>query len=261
MGDWTSTQIIVFFAPLALILTGLLILLLMRRSIRTRFRMDQQLREDPDISEWMIAFNWTRKVIYFPVIVISLLFFLISLLIDRPSGTLGAIWLGVFLINFMIEEYDAGIKELLLLVLGLGGMALWLSYIGWLDAFWSFLGSISADMNGVAYLLFALIFLMAISVSWIRGLFHYVAFTPNYINIQKGPTESGQQIGREEINTVVDTVDLLERMLGFGRIIITFRGARMEDVRLLVWGIGRKSRKLESIRGAIVVEKHKTEPV
>ncbi len=261
MGNWTSTQIIVFIAPFAIILLGVILWLFMRRSIRTRFRMDQQLKKDPDISEWLVVFGWTRKVIYLPVIVLSLVFFVLSLLIKEPSGTMGAIWLGFFLVNFMIEEYDAGIKELLLLVLGLGGMVLWLSYLHWLDDLWLFLGGISADMNGVAYLIFALIFLVAICVSWIRGLFFYVAFTPNYVNIQKGPTESGQQIGREEISTIVDTEDLLERMFGFGSIVVTFRDARREDIRLLVWGIGKKSRKLESIRGAIVIERHSTEPV
>ena len=261
MGNWTSTQIIVFIAPFAVILLGVIFWLFMRRSIRTRFRMDQQLKKDPDISEWLVVFGWTRKVIYLPMIALSLVFFVLSLLLKEPSGTMGAIWLGFFLVNFMIEEYDAGIKELLLLVLGLGGMVLWLSYLHWLDDLWMFLGGISADMNGVAYLIFALIFLVAICVSWIRGLFFYVAFTPNYVNIQKGPTESGQQIGREEISTIVDTEDLLERMLGFGSILVTFRDARQEDIRLLVWGIGNKSRKLESIRGAIVIERHSTEPV
>ncbi len=261
MGDWTSAQTIVFSAPFVLVLIGLFIWLLMRRSIRTRFRMDQQLKKDQDISEWLVVFGWTRKVIYLPVILISLIFFVLSLLIKEPSGTMGAIWLGCFLVNFMIEEFDAGIKELLLLVLGLGGIVLWLSYLHWLDDLWAFLGGISADMNGVAYLIFALIFLVAIGVSWIRGLFFYVAFTPNYVNIQKGPTESGQQIGREEISTIVDTEDLLERMLGFGRILVTFRDARREDIRLLVWGIGKKSRTLESIRGAIVIERHSTEPI
>ncbi len=261
MGNWTSTQIIVFIAPFAIILLGVIFWLFMRRSIRTRFRMDQQLKKDPDISEWLVVFGWTRKVIYLPVIALSLVFFVLSLLIKEPSGTMGAIWLGFFLVNFMIEEYDAGIKELLLLVLGLGGMVLWLSYLNWLNDLWSFLGGISADMNGVAYLIFALIFLVAICVSWIRGLFYYVAFTPNYVNIQRGPTESGTQIGREEISTSVDTKDLLERMLGFGSIMVTFRDARREDIRLLVWGIGKKSRKLESIRGAIVIERHSTEPI
>ena len=261
MGDWTSTQIIVFIAPFATALLGIILWLFMRRSIRTRFRMDQQLLKDPDISEWLVVFGWTRKVIYLPVILLSLVFFVLSLLLKEPSGTMGAIWLGCFLVNFMIEEYDAGIKELLLLVLGLGGMVLWLSYLHWLDDLWSFLGGISADMNGVAYLIFALIFLVAICVSWIRGLFFYVAFTPNYVNIQRGPTESGQQIGREAIETGFDTEDLLERMLGFGSILVTFRDSRREDIRLLVWGIGKKARKLESIRGAIVIERHSTEPI
>jgi len=261
MGNWTTAQMIVFFAPIALILIGLLIWMLMRRSIRTRFMMNRQLELDPDISEWLVVFGWTRKMIYMPVIIVSIVFFVLSLIIKEPSGTMGAIWLGLFLVNFMIEEYDAGIKELLLLVLGIGGLVLWLGYLDWLDDMWQFLGRISADMNGVAYLIFALIFLVAIAVSWIRGLFHYVAFTPNYINIQKGPTESGEQIGREEISTMVDTEDLLERMLGFGRIVVSFRDSRRKNVRLLVWGIGKKSRKLESIRGAIVVERHSTEPI
>ncbi|MEN8207771.1 MAG: hypothetical protein ABFR50_00820 [Candidatus Fermentibacteria bacterium] len=261
MGNWTSTQIIVFIAPFAIVLLGIVLWLFMRRSIRTRFRMDKQLLEDSDISEWLVVFGWTRKVIYLPVILLSLVFFVLSLLLKEPSGTMGAVWLGFFLVNFMIEEYNSGIKELLLLILGLGGMVLWLSYLHWLDDLWLFLGGISADMNGVAYLIFALIFLVAICVSWIRGLFFYVAFTPNYVNIQKGPTESGQQIGREEISTIVDTEDLLERMLGFGQILVSFRDTRREDIRLLVWGIGKKSRKLESIRGAIVIERQSTEPV
>jgi len=261
MGNWTSTQLIVFFAPIVILLIGLFIWLLMRRSIRTRFRMNHQLQADPDISEWLVVFGWTRKIIYLPVIMLSLVFFILSLILKTSSGAMGAIWLGCFLINFMVEEFDAGIKELLLLILGLGGLVLWLSYLDWLDDLWSFLGGISADMNGVAYLIFALIFLIAIGVSWVRGLFFYVAFTPNYINIQKGPTESGQQIGREEISTIVDTEDLLERMLGFGRILVNFRDTRQEDIHLLVWGIGKKSRKLESIRGAIVIERHATEPL
>ncbi len=257
MGDLSPAQTIVLFAPLAVILLGLLVWLMMRRSIRTRYRMEAQLRDDPDISEWLVVFGWTRKMIYLPVVILSIVFFVLSILGVGDPGTMGAIWLAVFLVNFMIEEYDAGVKELLLLVLGLGGLTLWLGYLDWLDDLSSFLGGISAEMNGVAYLIFALIFLVAIAASWLRGLFHYVAFTPNYVNLQTGPTESGQQVGREEICTVVDTEDLLERMLGFGRIVVSFRDPRREDIRLLVWGIGGKSRKLESIRGSIVVERYR----
>lgn len=255
MSDWTVAQIIVFAAPFALVLIGFGILMLMRKTVRTRFQMVKQLDADPDIKNWLVVFGWTGKIIYFPTVVLSLLFFVLSALGAVNPGTLGAIWLGFFLLNFVIEEYEAGIKEVLLMVITIAGLTLWLSYLNWLDGFWGFLGGISAEMGGVAYLLISLIFLLAIGTSWVKGLFHYAAFTPNYVNLQRGPTESGEQIGREEFDTLVDTSDLLERLLGFGSIIVRFHDSRKEPLRMLVWGIGGKSRKLENIRSAITIDR------
>jgi hypothetical protein len=256
MSDWSMTQVIVFIAPFLLLLIAGGLLMLMKRTIRTRFQMNKQLAADPDITEWLVIFGWTPKILYTPTVVLSLLFFVFSLLGVVNPGALGAIWLGIFLLNFIVEEYEAGVREILIMVLSSAGLILWLSYLNWLDGFWHFLGSISAEMNGVAYLLIALIFLLAIGTSWVRGLFHYCAFTPNYVNMQRSLTESGEQIGREEFDTLVDTSDLLERLMGFGSIIIRFHDLRREPLRLLVWGIGRKSRTLESIRGAITIERH-----
>ncbi len=259
MSEWTVAQIMVFAAPFVLLLIGFGVLMLMRKTVRTRYQMIRQLDADPDITNWLVIFGWTQKIIYFPTVVLSLLFFILSALGVANPGALGAIWLGVFLLNFIIEEYEAGIKEVMLMIVTVAGIMLWLSYLVWLDGFWSFLGSISAEMNGIAYLLIALIFLLAIGTSWVKGLFHYAAITPNYVNLQRGPTESGEQIGREEFDTVVDTSDLLERLLGFGSIIIRFHDSRKEPLRMLVWGIGGKSRKLENIRGAITIDRHSKE--
>jgi len=256
MSDWTVAQIIVFAAPFALLLIGFGILMLMRKTVRTRFQMIKQLDADPDIRNWLVVFGWTGKIIYFPTVVLSLLFFVLSVLGAVNPGTLGAVWLGFFLLNFVVEEYEAGMKEVLLMVVSIAGLTLWLSYLNWLDGFWDLLGGISAEMNGVAYLLISLIFLLAIGTSWVKGLFHYAAFTPNYVNLQRGPTESGEQIGREEFDTIVDTSELLERLLGFGSIIVRFHDARKEPLRMLVWGIGSKSRKLENIRGAITIDRN-----
>jgi hypothetical protein len=256
MSDWTVAQIIVFAAPFALLLIGFGVLMLMRKTVRTRFQMIKQLDADPDIKNWLVVFGWTGKIIYFPTVVLSVLFFILSALGAVNPGTLGAVWLGFFLLNFVVEEYEAGIKEVLLMVVSIAGLTLWLSYLDWLDGFWGFLGGISAEMNGVAYLLISLIFLLAIGTSWVKGLFHYAAFTPNFVNLQRGPTESGEQIGREEFDTLVDTSDLLERLLGFGSIIVRFHDARKEPLRMLVWGIGSKSRKLENIRGAITIDRN-----
>ena len=99
-------------------------------------------------------------------------------------------------------------------------------------------------------------FMLAILIAWLRGLFYYVAITPNYMNIQVGPTETGEQIAREEYSTRIDTGDFLERLLGFGRIIITFSDQRRQPMMLLVGRIGKKAALLESIRGKLAFDRH-----
>ena len=92
--------------------------------------------------------------------------------------------------------------------------------------------------------------------SWIKGLFCYVAITPNYMNIQAGLTETAEQVSREDYTTRVDTGDFLERVMGFGRVIITFRDSRRMPMMLLVGGIGKKTQALETIRGKLTVDTH-----
>ena len=104
------------------------------------------------------------------------------------------------------------------------------------------------------------IFLLAVVVSWIRGLFYYVAITPNYLNIQAGPTETGEQVSREEYGTRIDTGDFLERLLGFGRLIVTFSDPHRQPTVLLISRIGRRARTLESIRGKLAIERHQEVP-
>lgn len=57
MSDWTVAQIIVFAAPFALLLIGFGVLMLMRKTVRTRFQMIRQLDADPDIQNWLVVFG------------------------------------------------------------------------------------------------------------------------------------------------------------------------------------------------------------
>jgi hypothetical protein len=110
-------------------------------------------------------------------------------------------------------------------------------------------------MNAAVYLVVGLMGLFAILVSWLKGLFYYVTITPNYMNLQEGPTESGEQIGREDYNSRIDTSDFLERLMGFGRIIITFREDRKrEPIAILVWRIQSKAQMLERVRGKLAID-------
>lgn len=252
MGDWSFVQVLVFAAPFAILLLVFGFIMLTHRDTRTRIEITRQLREGS--SEWLVLFGWSPKAVYYPTIAVSLLMFVLTVL-GVESRALGGIWAAVFLVNFLIEEYDFGLKELLLVLLAVGALAMWLQFLNWLGPFLGSLSDLNADMNGAFYLLFALIFLTAIAVSYLRGLFHYIALTPNSINIQTGITESGTQLGREEYTSSVNASDILERLLGFGKVTFTFRDPRREPVTMLVWGIGSKSRKLESIRATIDIDR------
>ena len=73
-------------------------------------------------------------------------------------------------------------------------------------------------------------------------------------NRETGLTESGRQINRDAFTTTVDTGDLMERMWGFGRIIVTFRDPTFKPMELMVWNIKGKAKKLEAIRATYVVD-------
>ena len=259
IAQWDTQKWVIFAIPFALLLIGGIIWFFMRKTIRTRIRVGRQLRMDPDINEWLVVFGWSRKILYIPTILVSLAACITMLILDgnvEGGRIVGGVWLGVFFLNFLVDEYEINVKVLLILILVVAVLSLWLVFLNWwwpvLRAF-RYLGFV---MSAVGYLVIAAIFSLAIVISWIHGLFYYVAITPNYMNIQTGPTETGEQIAREEYSTRIDTGDFLERLLGFGRIIITFSDQRRQPIMLLVGRVGRKAQKVESIRGKLAFDRH-----
>jgi len=270
--NWGWEHYAIFSIPFLLVGITVLVFVLFRRTLRTRIRVATQLTQDPDINEWLIIFNWSRKVLYVPAILASLAGAAVMILIDlgaipgepTQAGTaanlfgkiVGGVWVGVFLLCFLVDEYEMSVKVLAIIVLFTLLLVLWLHLLGWLGGFFRVLGRVSVSMSWMGFLFLALLFSIGVIASWIKGLFHYVAVTPNYMNIQVGLTETGEQISREDYNTRVDTSDFLERILGFGRIVITFRDNRRLPIMMLVGRIGRKAQTLESIRGKLAVDRH-----
>lgn len=256
MWDWK--KIAIFCIPFALVLFGLATGLLLRKTIRTRFGMKKQLRDDPDINEWLVVFNWSRKVLYVPTILVSFAAFIAMLFDPGPVGAeiVGGCWLAVFFLNFLIDEYEMSIKVLLIAILCLIVLFLWLVFMDWLGPFLRFFGRLDIAISATGYLMITIIFAVAVLISYVRGLFYYVAVTPNYLNIQVGPTETGEQVSREEYGTRIDTGDFLERLLGFGRLIITFSDHRRQPMVLLISRIGMSAKRLESIRGKLAFDRN-----
>jgi hypothetical protein len=255
---WTSQKIAIGIL-VAVIAVAVAAWLVLRKTLHTRLAMQRQLKADPDIDDWLVVFGWTPKIMYVPTIVASVLAAILgSLGIDSP--VVGGIWFAIFFINFVIEEYNVDIKTLLIIVVGIGFLLLWLNLLGWAGGFIHLFGHLAFKMSPTGYLLVAIIGLSTILISWLKGLFYYVAITPNFLNLQEGPTETSEQIGREDYNTRVDTSDFLERLLGFGRIVVTFKEKSRVPVSLLVWHIQAKAKMLEEVRATFAVDHPQPQP-
>ncbi len=252
--SWFSNRMIALYIALGFVVAVVVTWFVLRKTLRTRLRMEKALREDPDINDWLIIYNWTPKILYVPTIFTSFLAAALLCIPGIPPAAVGGIWFVVFLLNFLVEEYNISIKILLITLISLGFFLLWLHLLGSVMDFLKLFRRIAISMNVTVYLLVGIIGLLVIFMSWLKGLFYYMTITPNYMNLQEGPTESGEQIGREDYNTRIDTSDFLERLMGFGRIIITFKERKREPIIMLVWRIQKKAQKLESVRAKFAID-------
>ena len=260
--NWVSNQMIALYIALGILAVAVVAWLILRRTLRTRLRMQKAMRDDPDVNDWLVIFNWTSKVLYVPTIIASLLAAGLMFLSEAdvwffgsiPGVVIGGFWLAVFFVNFLVEEYSISIKILLISLVTLGCFLLWLHLLGWVVDFLRLFKHLALSINATGYLLIGIIGLLTIFISWFKGLFYYMTITPNYMNLQEGPTESGEQIGREDYNSRIDTSDFLERLMGFGRIIITFKDRKREPITVLVWRIQKRAQMLERVRAKFAID-------
>lgn len=260
--EWLSNQMIAVYIAIGLLAVSVAAWFILRKTLRTRLKMQKVMKLDPDVNDWLIIFNWTPKILYAPTIIASLIAAVIMYLneIDlwffgSVSGVvIGGIWLAIFFLNFLIEEYSISIKILVITLVSIGCFFLWLHLLGWVVGFLRLFKHLALSVNATGYLLVGIIGLFTILISWLKGLFYYTTITPNYMNLQEGPTESGEQIGREDYNSRIDTSDFLERLMGFGRIIITFKDRKREPISVLTWRIQKKAQMLEKVRAKFAID-------
>lgn len=259
---WVSNQMIALYIAVGVVVIAVVAWFILRKTLRSRLRMGKAMKLDPDINDWLIIFNWTPKILYVPTIVASLVASVLMYLREAdvlffgslPGVVIGGCWLAVFFLNFLVEEYNISIKILMISLVSLGCFLLWLHLLGWVMGFLRLFRHLPLSINGTGYLLISLIGVSTIFFSWLKGLFYYMTITPNYMNLQEGPTESGEQIGREDYNSRIDTSDFLERLMGFGKIIITFKDRKREPITVLVWRIRKKAQMLEKVRAKFAID-------
>ncbi|NIA21236.1 MAG: hypothetical protein GWP05_04540 [Anaerolineaceae bacterium] len=256
--EWSSNPMIAVYIAAGAVAAAIVTWAIMRKTVRSRIRTEREIRADTDINDWLIIFNWTRKVLYLPTMIVSLVAAAVMFFIGKDNNqaaeVVGGLWLAVFFLNYLVEEFEISVKIVVIIAVCTLALFLWLHLLGWVGDFLAGFGKISVAMSPVAYLMVFLLGLLAVGVAWIKGLFYYTVFTPNYMNIQWGPAESGDHIGREDYNTHVDTTDILERLMGFGRIVIIFKDQKRPPMTLLVWRIGRRAQLLEKVRGKFAID-------
>jgi len=264
--DWASNPMIALYIAIGVVVAGVIIWLATRGMVRTRMQTGKEIREDPDIHDWLVVFGWSRKILYVPTLAVSLMAALLMFLHargwlpqTRTAEIVGGVWFAVFFLNYLVEEFQISAKVVLIAVAGLLALFLWLHLLGWVGHFVRMFRYLGMSINWVGFLAITVLGLLTIGISWLRGLFYYVAFTPNYLNIQWGLAESGDHIGREDYNTHIDTEDVLERLMGFGKIIIVDRRQQRPPMTLLVWRIGKKAELLERVRGKFAIDSNHRE--
>lgn len=263
MGEWGPVKTVVFSIPFVL---GLVLVVLFYRAVRSIDRIRKKWMEsnpdDPTCRNLLVVYDLSRKALYIPTITTSLVMSVLMALREDPwklfpgldPKVLGGIWLAVFFLNFLVEEYDVDLRSLVLTVVVLAATFMWVAVMGWVTEFFHFFRRFGMELDSTAYLLIAVIFILAILYSILKGSFQYVQITPNYINIQMGLAETGEQLSREQFSTRIDAEDLIERLFGFGRLIITFRDTRRSPMTFLVHGVGSKAAQLEAIRATYLVD-------
>jgi len=259
---WMKGNMIAFYIAVGLAVATIVAWFLLRRTLRTRLRMKAIMTEDPDIDDFLIVFNWTSKILYFPTMIASIVAANLMYLQEADlwifgsidPKIIGGIWFVIFFLNFLVEEYDITIMATLMSLVSIGFLFLWLNLVGWVSGFLNLFKHFALSISATGYLLVSVIGLLTILISWLKGLFYYVTITPNYMNLQEGPTETGEQIGREDYNTRIDTSNFFSRLLGFGKIVITFKDKKRQPIALQVSSIKNKAQLLEKVRAKLVID-------
>ncbi|MDT8300421.1 MAG: hypothetical protein RQ760_02990 [Sedimentisphaerales bacterium] len=261
-SGWMTGKMIAIYIAVGLAVAIIVAWLLLRQTLRTRIRMKKIMIEDPDIDDFLIAFDWTSKVLYFPTMIASIVAANLMYLQEANvwffssinPKIIGSAWFLIFILNFIIEEYNVTIMMMLTSLISIGFLLLWLNLVGWVSGFLNLFKHFALSISATGYLLVSIIGLLTIVISWLKGLFYYVTITPNYMNLQEGPTETGEQIGREDYNTRIDTSDFFGRLLGFGKIVITFKDKKRQPIVLRVSNIRNKAQLLERVRAKLVID-------
>ena len=252
--SWKCSEAVAVYFGAGILAFAILAFILLMRRATTRWQMEIRLSDEHE--SWLVVFNWTKKILHVPTIMWSLPAALIVWYFPAKSEIVGLSWFCVWLFCHTIEDYDfsfavsiaIGASMFLFIVLTVFG--------GVLDDIYGYAKLISIFASPALYLGVGLAYLTSILISYIRGLFHYVAITPNQMIIQSTIGEDGETIQRRKYDAKVEAAnDVVEwYMYNVGTLKIWFHEGRREPMSFYVSGIRKKSRWLFDVLEVTSIE-------
>lgn len=264
---WASNTMLVTYIGSGLIVAAVLGFALLLKTARTRYSVERHILEHRDVHEYVILWNRPRWILYLPTMTLSVLFGILTILFggDNPPfwanpATLGGIWVGVAIVNVLVEQLHLSIKVVLIIIPSVASFLLVLHLVGHADDALRLLRFLKVEVPWKLYFIVTLVLGVVILIGWLHGLFHYLAITPNVADMQRGLTETGRQIKNSDYDVDFDATDVVERWLfGFGRIIISFNDPNKPPIVYFVPHASRMDERIRKVRSVTAIDSNRTE--
>ncbi len=236
---------------------------LMRRAT-TRWEMEQRLHDDKDIHDWLVIFNWTKKILHIPTVACAFLAaFIVWLYSDSENSAaigniVGATWFCVWLFCHIIEDNNIGLAVAVAIFVAVVLFAALAVFGGVFRDIVEFAAEwIHISASPALYIGFGLVYLMSIAMSYIKGLFYYVALEPNQMIVQFKIGEDGETFQRMQYDARVEaTVDIFEWFFfNMATIKIQFRDGKRSPMEFYVGRIKKKAGWLSAVLGVTAIDR------
>ena len=258
-GDfsWGGPRSIALYFTSGVFCFGILAFIGLMRRATTRWDAEERLSADKDISDWLVIFSWTKKVLHLPTIVCAFLAAFAVWLHPEWGRIVGAAWFCVWLFCHTIEDNNISLAVATALLAGVLLFTILAVFGGVLDEVFGVVKLVSMTASPALYIGFALAYLMSIALSYVKGLFYYVAIEPNQMIVQSEIGEDGETFQRMQYEARVEaSVDIIGWFFyDMATIKIQFRDGKRSPMDFYVGRIKKKAAWLSAVLGVTAIDR------
>ncbi len=216
--------------------------------------MSEQKKQPKHPSEIFLR-TYPKVIFFYPLLVISLILWLIQSIMGTPNMVLGYIWFIVFFVNIFVTAFDFSSTKFFVLILAIVIVILVVVFLGATYAF-EFTGiQIDIALPYEFYMLMTLILAFILGIIVISTRFEYYKIERNEIIHKKGIFSSAERFPVKSLRFKKEIPDVFEFfMLRAGR--FTIMPGKADEVMILptVLNINKKEEQLDWLLSHVSVE-------